>query len=74
MFESLTLIQTNRIKHFPTILVDSQHWRPLLDWLDTTEDDHLIAPADKHLLITADTPEEVCAHARRASEAQRQLV
>ena len=26
MFESLTLIQTHRIKHFPTILVDSQHW------------------------------------------------
>ena len=34
MFESLTLIQTDRIKHFPTILVDSEHWAPLLDWLD----------------------------------------
>ena len=34
MFESLTLIQTNRIKHFPTILVDSAHWQPLLDWID----------------------------------------
>ncbi len=31
MFESLTLIQTNRIKHFPTILVDSEHWAPLLE-------------------------------------------
>jgi uncharacterized protein (TIGR00730 family) len=74
MFESLTLIQTNRIKHFPTILVDSQHWRPLLDWLDTTEADGLISPADKRLLIAADTPAEVCAHARRASEAQRDLL
>ena len=48
MFESLTLIQTNRIKHFPTILVDSAHWKPLLDWIDDTlEDDGLIAPGDK---------------------------
>jgi hypothetical protein len=29
------------------------------------------APIDKELLVTADTPEEVCDHARRASEAQK---
>jgi uncharacterized protein (TIGR00730 family) len=74
MFESLTLIQTHRIRNFPTILVDSQHWRPLLDWIDNTlEDDGLIAPADKELLITADTPDEVCNHVRRASAAQKEL-
>ena len=45
MFESLTLIQTNRIKHFPTILVDSRHWATLLDWIDDTlEDDGMIGP------------------------------
>jgi uncharacterized protein (TIGR00730 family) len=74
MFESLTLIQTNRIKHFPTILVDSQHWKPLLDWIDDTlEDDGMIGPSDKELLVTADTAEEVCDHVRRASERQKQL-
>jgi uncharacterized protein (TIGR00730 family) len=74
MFESLTLIQTHRIRHFPTILVDSAHWRPLLDWIDDTlEDEGMIGPADKELLVTADTPEEVCDHVRRASEAQKQL-
>jgi predicted Rossmann-fold nucleotide-binding protein len=74
MFESLTLIQTHRIKHFPTILVDSQHWRPLLDWIDDTlEDDGMIGPGDKELLLTADTPDEVCEHVIRASEMQKQL-
>jgi uncharacterized protein (TIGR00730 family) len=74
MFESLTLIQTNRIKHFPTILVDSQHWKPLLDWIDDTlEDDGMIAPADKELLVVADTPEEVCDRVRRASAEQKEL-
>jgi len=74
MFESLTLMQTDRIRHFPTILVDSRHWRPLLDWIDEgLEDEGLISPADKDLLLVADTPEEVCEHVQRASAAQKSL-
>jgi uncharacterized protein (TIGR00730 family) len=73
LFESLTLIQTHRIKDFPTILVDSAHWRPLLAWIDETlEDEGMISPGDKDLLLLADTPEEICDHVRRASDAQRQ--
>jgi hypothetical protein len=73
MFESLTLIQTERIRHFPTILVDSDHWRPLVDWLRHDEHDGLLSPADENLLLLADTPEEICAHVRRAREHQRRL-
>lgn len=32
LFESLTLIQTGKIKPFPIILVGSQFWSGLLDW------------------------------------------
>jgi uncharacterized protein (TIGR00730 family) len=74
LFESLVLIQTHRIKHFPTILVDSQHWAPLLDWIDHgLEDDGMIAPEDRELLVVADTPEEVCDHVRNASASQKEL-
>jgi uncharacterized protein (TIGR00730 family) len=74
MFESLTLIQTHRIKHFPTILVDREFWAPMLDWIDDRlEDEGLISPGDKELLLTAETPEEVCNHVRWASAAQREL-
>jgi uncharacterized protein (TIGR00730 family) len=74
MFESLTLIQTHRTRHFPTILVDSRHWAPLLTWIDDSlEDDGLISPGDKELLLVADAPEEVCAHVRRASEKQKEV-
>jgi uncharacterized protein (TIGR00730 family) len=74
MFESLTLEQTDRIQHFPTILVDSAHWTPLLDWIDDALDDGgLIAREDMGLLVTADTSEEVCAHVQQAKAAQRQL-
>ena len=73
-FESLTLIQTHRVQHFPTILVDAEFWAPLLSWIDDRlEDDGLVSPGDKELLVTAETPEEVCDHVRSASAAQRQL-
>ena len=74
MFESLTLIQTHRTKHFPTILVDSGHWAPLLAWFDDTiEADGLISPGDRDLLVTADTTDEICAHVSTARDKQRQL-
>ncbi len=74
LFESLTLIQTHRVQHFPTILVAREFWQPLLEWIDDRlEDEGLISPGDKELLLTAETPEEVCAHVRRASAAQKQL-
>jgi uncharacterized protein (TIGR00730 family) len=74
LFECLTLIQTHRIKHFPAILVDSQHWAPMLSWFDEViEGNGLISPADRELLLLADTPEEVCAHVTAASSRQKEL-
>jgi uncharacterized protein (TIGR00730 family) len=73
MFESLTLIQTHRINAFPTILVDSEFWDPLLEWIDRGLEDHgLISPGDKELLVVTDDPHEVCKHVMQATEAQRQ--
>jgi uncharacterized protein (TIGR00730 family) len=73
MFESLTLIQTERVDQFPTILVDSEHWAPLLRWIDEDlEDDGLISTADKEMLVVVDSPQEVCDHVLRASRRQRE--
>jgi uncharacterized protein (TIGR00730 family) len=74
LFESLTLIQTHRIDHFPTILVGSRFWDPLLEWIDHGLEGHgLISPGDKELLVVADEPMQVCRHVIRASELQRAL-
>jgi len=36
LFESLTLIQTGKIKHFPVFLVGSEYWAGLLAWFRET--------------------------------------
>lgn len=36
LFESLTLVQTGKIDHFPIILFGSEYWAGLIDWLRTT--------------------------------------
>ena len=36
LFEALTLIQTGKVRHFPVVLVGSEHWAGLLDWMRGT--------------------------------------
>ena len=60
LFESLTLIQTGKVKNFPVVLFGSAYWQGLLDWLNTTMSEAgNIAPEDMNLLIVTDSPEEV---------------
>src|SRR5205823_5983991 len=33
LFESLTLIQTGKVLHFPVVLFGAAYWSPLLDWV-----------------------------------------
>jgi uncharacterized protein (TIGR00730 family) len=83
LFESLTLIQTGKVRNFPVVLFGSEYWEGLLDWLTGTMlDDGKIHPADLQLLIVTDSPEEAvqaivscyernCADAQAQSEAAR---
>lgn len=60
LFESLTLIQTGKIRNFPVVLFDSSYWQGLLDWLrDTMQEAGKIGEADLDLLLVTDSPEEV---------------
>jgi len=59
LFEALTLIQTKRIKYFPVILMDSQFWDGLLDWVkNTLIKEHTISKSDFDIFNVVDTPEE----------------
>ena len=58
LYESLTLIQTGVIRHFPIVLFDSEHWRPMLEWTNgALLSEGLISPADLQLVSVTDDPE-----------------
>jgi len=60
LFESLTLIQTKKISKFPVILVDSNYWNGLIDWIkNRLLSEKKISKKDFDLLSVVDTAEEV---------------
>jgi len=60
LFEALTLVATGKITMFPIVLVGSDYWAPLLDFLQNTMLDSGYIGADElALLRIADTPDEV---------------
>jgi hypothetical protein len=72
LFESLTLIQTRTIRHFPTILAGEGEWEGLIEWLRARPlADHRIAPADLELLRLSSDPEEIVAIVQHAQAGQR---
>ena len=59
LFESLTLIQTGKVLHFPVVLFDSAYWRPMLDWIKgRLLADGMISPEDLDLLGVTDSVED----------------
>ena len=58
--EVLTLIQTNKIRPFPVVLVGSDYWKGFLDWLrDSVLNQGAISPQDLDLLRVTDEPGEI---------------
>lgn len=59
MFEAITLIQTGKIARFPIVLVGTDYWRGLLDWVENHMlDAKNISPEDLNLYALVDTAEE----------------
>jgi uncharacterized protein (TIGR00730 family) len=60
LFEAVTLIQTKRIKHFPVILVNSEYWSGIIDWIKSQLlGEKRISPDDIDILQVMDEPEEI---------------
>jgi uncharacterized protein (TIGR00730 family) len=71
LFEALLLIQTDKIRHFPVVLVHTEFWEGLAAWLkDRVAANGLIAPADLDLFTTTDDPDVVVEVVRRGAERQ----
>lgn len=59
LFESLTLVQTGKIEHFPIVLFGSGYWKGLKEWMQNTMlGEGCISGEDMLLYTVTDDPEE----------------
>ena len=62
LFEALTLVQTGKKTSFPIVLLGSDYWGGLIDWLrDTLLADGKISPDDMDLITVTDDIDEAVA-------------
>jgi len=60
LLESITLIQTHKIRPFPVILVGTEYWKGLLDWIKgVVLEEGKISPSDLEIFQQIDQPEEI---------------
>ncbi|MBL0329700.1 MAG: TIGR00730 family Rossman fold protein [Bacteroidetes bacterium] len=60
LFEAITLIQTNKVAHFPIVLVGKKYWEGLLSWVKETmlNEEHNISEKDLELFKIVDTADD----------------
>jgi uncharacterized protein (TIGR00730 family) len=60
LFESLTLIQTDKMKRFPVILIGSDFWSGLIEWMNNTLlENNKISREDREIFTVVDSVDEV---------------
>jgi uncharacterized protein (TIGR00730 family) len=64
LWEALTLIQTAKIKNFPVVIMGTDYWNELIDFMNKMAQHHMIADADLHLIYATDSVDEAIAHIR----------
>jgi hypothetical protein len=68
IFETATLIQTGKIKDFPVVLVGSEYWRPLVDFMrDTLAAERTISAEDLNVVQVVDDPQDAVGLIRDAA-------
>ena len=59
LYESLTLIETGKIRHFPVVLFDSDYWGEMIDWIKgELLADGMISQSDLDLLHVTDDADD----------------
>ncbi len=65
MFETMTLIQTGKLKVFPIVLIGKDYWQPLMDFVYRMAEEGTISPDDPELIFFTDDIAEAASHLQR---------
>src|SRR6516225_2472608 len=64
LFEAVTLIQNEKIKHFPIVIMGTDYWRHLIDFIQEMAQRGKISASDLELIYATDSVEEAMTHIR----------
>jgi uncharacterized protein (TIGR00730 family) len=64
LFEALALIQNGKIKHFPIVIMGTDYWRHLIDFIQEMAQRGKISSSDLELIYATDSVEEAMTHIR----------
>ena len=62
LFETLTLVQTGMIHHFPVVLMGKEYYQPLMEYLNLMLQWGTISKEDLNYVALTDDPHEAIAH------------
>lgn len=62
MFESLTLMQTGKIRNFPVVVMGTEFWEPMQPFLQHMVKNGTISPSDLDLMLFTDSVTEAIAY------------
>jgi uncharacterized protein (TIGR00730 family) len=75
LFEAITLVQTKKVTRFPIVLVGTDYWSGLIDWINhTVLPGGKISPEDTDLISVTDDPAEVVRSVTVAHETQQREI
>ncbi|MCB9231319.1 MAG: TIGR00730 family Rossman fold protein [Bacteroidia bacterium] len=66
-YETLTLVQTGKISNFPVVLMGTEYWGKLIDFMNYMVEAGTISPGDTDLMLVTDSVEEAVNHIQKHS-------
>lgn len=61
-YETLTLVQTRTITQFPIVLIGTEYFKPVTDYLQFMETQGTISPGDRNLIFVTDSIDDAMDH------------
>jgi hypothetical protein len=74
-YEAVTLIQTQRMKPFPVIMVGKEYWKGMVDWIrGRMLKEGCISPEDLGIYKIVDTPKSVVSEIKKFYDENKDVV
>ena len=62
LFEILTLMQTEKLRRLPVILIGTAYWKPLTEWVEKARTEKLLLEEDAALIFVTDDSDHALRH------------